>query len=93
MNEPQSITSLPESPGDERNRRMLNYAIAMGVRLVCVLLCFFVQGWWLVLPILGAVVLPYVAVVAANASMRGAGASVERPGFLLPVAPRDSANE
>lgn len=72
---------------------MLNYAIAMGVRLVCVLLCFFVQGWWLVLPILGAVVLPYVAVVAANASMRGAGTPVERPGFLLPVTPKDSASE
>lgn len=84
MEELQSITSLPESPEVERNRRFLNYSIAMGIRFVCVILCFFAQGWWLVLPVIGAVVLPYVAVVVANAKMSGTGASVERPGQMLP---------
>jgi len=84
MQELQSITSLPESPDEERNRRFLNYSIAMGIRFVCVILCFFVQGWWLVLPVIGAVFLPYVAVVVANARMAGPGASVERPGQILP---------
>lgn len=72
MNTPESITSLPERPDDERRRRMVNYSIAMGIRVVCVILCVFVRGWWLVLPLLGAVVLPYVAVVLANVSTRRA---------------------
>jgi len=84
MNTPQSITSLPERPDDERRRRVINYSIAMAVRVVCVFLCVFVTGWWLVLPILGAVVLPYVAVVLANVGTRRTGA-VTTPGqFALP---------
>lgn len=88
MSEPQSITSLPEAPDAERNRRFLNYSIAMAIRFVCVILCFVVQGWWLVLPILGAVILPYVAVVIANARMSGPAGSVERPGSIIPLNPR-----
>lgn len=73
MAQPQSITALPESPEVDRRRRMARYAIAMSIRLVCVIACLFVQGWWLLLPILGAVVLPYVAVVLANVGSRGRG--------------------
>jgi len=79
MNTPESITSLPERPDDERRRRVINYSIAMAIRVVCVLLCVFVRGWWLVLPILGAVVLPYVAVVLANLQTRRSG-DVNVPG-------------
>ncbi|MBH0009356.1 DUF3099 domain-containing protein [Salinibacterium sp. SWN1162] len=79
MNTPESITSLPERPDDERRRRVINYSIAMAIRVVCVLLCVFVRGWWLVLPVLGAVVLPYVAVVLANVETRRSGA-VSVPG-------------
>ncbi|CAO1651654.1 DUF3099 domain-containing protein [Salinibacterium sp. NSLL150] len=79
MNTPESITSLPERPDDERRRRVINYSIAMGIRIVCVLLCVFVRGWWLVLPVLGAVVLPYVAVVMANVGSRR-GDTVTTPG-------------
>mgnify|MGYP003123464452 CR=1 FL=1 len=79
MNSPESITSLPERPDDERRRRVINYSIAMAIRVVCVLLCVFVRGWWLVLPILGAVVLPYVAVVLANLETRRVG-TVSAPG-------------
>ena len=82
MKQPQSITSLPESPELERRRRMNRYFIAMAVRVVCIVLCFFLHGWWLVLPIVGAVVLPYVAVVLANVGS-GSGASVERPGSVV----------
>jgi len=81
MNSIESITSLPERPDDERHRRMVNYSIAMGVRVVCVLLCVVVTGWWLVIPILGAVVLPYVAVVLANVTTRRPG-TVNAPGQL-----------
>jgi uncharacterized membrane protein YdbT with pleckstrin-like domain len=73
MAQPQSITALPESPEVDRRRRMVRYAIAMSIRVVCIIACLFVQGWWLLLPIIGAVVLPYVAVVLANVGSRGRG--------------------
>jgi hypothetical protein len=79
MNKPQSITSLPESPDADRHRRMVRYGIAMGIRVLCVIACFFVHGWWLLVPVLGAVVLPYVAVVLANVGTP-TGSTVERPG-------------
>ncbi|CAN5153934.1 hypothetical protein BH09ACT5_BH09ACT5_08180 [soil metagenome] len=82
MNQPQSITSLPESPDDERRRRMVRYGIAMGIRVVCVIACFFLHGWWLVLPLAGAVFLPYVAVVLANVGSSPRG-EVLRPGALV----------
>jgi Protein of unknown function (DUF3099) len=80
-----SITELPPSPTDERRSRMIRYSLAMGLRMVCVVACFFVQGWWLLLPALGAVILPYIAVVAANAAQSSGGRSVERPGSIVPV--------
>lgn len=84
MKQPQSITTLPESPDADRHRRMLRYLIAMIIRVVCIVLCLFVHGWWLLLPIIGAVVLPYVAVVIANVGAKPAG-EVLRPGAILPV--------
>ena len=79
MKQPQSITSLPESPDADRRRRMVRYLIAMVIRVACVIACFFLQGWWLVIPIIGAVLLPYVAVVIANVG-GGEGGVVVRPG-------------
>lgn len=81
MNSPESITSLPERPDDERHRRAVNYLIAMGIRVLCVFLCLFVTGWWLVLPILGAIVLPYFAVVVASVTRRQPG-TLTAPGQL-----------
>jgi Protein of unknown function (DUF3099) len=69
---------------------MTRYLIAMGIRMVCIVLCFFVQGWWLVLPIAGAIILPYIAVVLANVATGEGGATVLRPGSVE-VMPRDSA--
>jgi hypothetical protein len=45
---------------------MIKYSIAMGVRIVCIGLCFVTPGWWLLLPATGAVLLPYFAVLVAN---------------------------
>lgn len=78
MAKPPSITSLPRSADDDRRSRMLRYSITMGIRLVCIIACFFTPGWWLIIPAAGAIVLPYIAVVVANVSDRS-GASVERP--------------
>jgi hypothetical protein len=82
MSQPQSITTLPESPDQERHRRMIQYGVAMGIRVLCVIACFFVHGWWLVVPLIGAVLLPYVAVVLANVGSRSGG-TVERPGSIV----------
>jgi hypothetical protein len=84
MKQPQSITTLPESPDAERHRRMLQYGIAMGVRVLCIVACFFVHGWWLVVPITGAILLPYVAVVLANVG-GGSRSTVLRPGTIVPA--------
>lgn len=77
-----AITSLPPSPDEERRQRMIRYSIAMGVRLVCVITAFLVPGWWALAPAIGAIVLPYVAVVLANVGAEGKGGEVERPGGL-----------
>jgi hypothetical protein len=82
---PQAITSLAPSPEEDRRARMVKYSIAMGVRLLCIIACFFTPGWWLLIPATGAIFLPYVAVVLANVSMKSADAAVLRPGGLLPT--------
>jgi len=66
MTTPQSITSLHASPDAERRSRMVKYSVAMGIRLVCIGACFITPGWWMLIPATGAVLLPYLAVVAAN---------------------------
>lgn len=77
-----TITSLPRSPEDDRRARMIKYSVTMGVRLVCILLCLFVRGWWLLICAAGAVVLPYIAVVLANA-VDVRTTRVERPGSIV----------
>jgi hypothetical protein len=82
MNSQHSITSLPESPDDDRRRRMLNYTISMSIRMVFVILCFFVDGWWLLATALGAILMPYVAVVLANNVAPRGGTTMVVPGNL-----------
>ncbi len=45
---------------------MVSYLIAMIARLVCLALCFVVPGWWVLLPAAGVIILPAIAVMAAN---------------------------
>jgi hypothetical protein len=79
----QSITSLPRSPQDDRRSRMIQYTVAMSIRTVCIVLCLVVPGWWRLLPAIGAIVLPYIAVVLANASISRPTADVLRPGGIV----------
>lgn len=82
----QSATSLPPSPDAERKTRMLKYTAAMVLRLICFLVAILVPlSWWTLIPIAGAVILPYVAVVLANTVTQGRVAPVERPGGLVPL--------
>jgi uncharacterized protein YqgC (DUF456 family) len=62
---------------------MVKYTVAMGIRLACIGACFFVTGWWLLLPALGAILLPYFAVVVANSvSTKKSGSGPLRPGTV-----------
>ena len=85
----QSITSLPQSPDEERHHRVVRYTVSMGVRLVCVILAFFLPGWWQLAAIIGAIVLPYFAVVAANVVVKQTGSDVLRPGAIVTRGPSE----
>ena len=85
----QSITSLPASPEVGRRNRMIKYSIAMGVRIICIVLMLFVEGWWLVVCAIGAIALPYFAVVVANVQVAPRGANVMRPGSVELFRPAD----
>lgn len=61
---------------------MIKYSIAMGIRVVCIVLMLFVQGWWLLVCAIGAIALPYFAVVVANVHSTPDGAAVRRPGSI-----------
>jgi Protein of unknown function (DUF3099) len=63
-----SITDAAVAHSDEMRERMIKYAVAMGIRMVCLILIFAVDGWFKLIPVLGAVFLPWVAVVIANGS-------------------------
>ena len=78
----QSITSLPPSPDEERHGREIRYTIMMAVRVVCIILAVVFHGWLSLIAILGAIVLPYFAVVIANVKMRQPDAVVVRPGAI-----------
>lgn len=64
---PQTITSAQRALSDEQTGRTRKYLISMGIRTACVIGAIFVPGWPRWVLIAGAVVLPYLAVVIANA--------------------------
>lgn len=65
------ITTAPEPLADDVARRTRRYLVQMGIRLVCFVLAVTTWGrippWLSGLLLVGAVVLPYVAVILANA--------------------------
>ncbi|UWF76627.1 MULTISPECIES: DUF3099 domain-containing protein [Microbacterium] len=80
-----AVTSLPQAPHDEASHRVRRYALTMGIRMVCFLLMAFVQpyGWWTWVFAIAAAVLPYIAVVFANAGSDSVETRVESPGPQL----------
>ena len=66
---------------------MVKYSVAMGIRVLCIISVLFVPGWWRIIPVIGAVFLPYFAVVIANVGSDPRQADVQRPGNILPMAP------
>jgi hypothetical protein len=77
----QSVTTAHQGRTDDLDRRQRRYLMTMGIRIGCLPLAVFVDGWARWVFILGAVVLPYVAVVIANA------VAPPQRGKLTPVAP------
>lgn len=83
----QSITDLPQAPAEEQADRARKYLVMMAVRTVCFLLVFVVDGWWRVVPVVLATVLPYIAVVVANA-VGSRGAAPAQPVAPVGTGPR-----
>jgi hypothetical protein len=83
------ITTAAESRQAEIAGRQLRYVLSMGVRTVCFLGAIFASvagiGWLWPILIVAALVLPYVAVVMANARhTRGDGFELVEQGSDVP---------
>lgn len=87
-----SITDLPISPDEDRQRRFRLYLILMLVRVAALGVFFVVPGWWKLIPAFLAVFLPYFAVVIANAAMRGPAEIGRIDPNALPPAPTPIAD-
>lgn len=85
---PQSATSLPRAPRADATTRSTTYLVMMGIRIACLLAMILVTpyGWYSWLFALGAVVLPYIAVVIANVGQDTKDAQAQRPDRMLPEA-------
>ena len=81
-----TITGAQRGLSQEQTGRTRRYLISMGIRTGCVIAAIIVPGWpkWLFLA--GAVILPYLAVVIANA-----GREQDEPGALGVSAPMQRA--
>jgi hypothetical protein len=67
--QPQSATSIGISPEEERRGRIIKYSISQAVRVICIIVAVCNPGgpiMWVA--VTGAVLLPYFAVVIANAT-------------------------
>lgn len=68
--DPVSITTAQVGRSEELRHRQNRYLASMLIRTVCFLLAVVVDGWARWFFILGAIFLPYVAVVFANTARR-----------------------
>ena len=65
-----SISQAKESLDDEMHHRMKRYLISMSVRTLCFILAVVFEGWLRWTMAAAAILLPYIAVVMANAGPR-----------------------
>lgn len=79
------ITDAPTSQTDDIGIRYRKYVVSMLVRTACFLLFVFIHHWTRWLFVAGAVFLPYVAVVLANAGRESKGPPPEA--FSVPDQP------
>ncbi|MDN5789321.1 MAG: DUF3099 domain-containing protein [Micrococcales bacterium] len=74
-----TVTSARSSTAAHKRHREVQYLTMMGIRVICFGLLFVTSGWMRWVCILAAVLLPYFAVVLANAVRPG------QPGVMTPV--------
>jgi hypothetical protein len=74
---PVSITSARAGRSTDIRRREVRYLMSMGIRTLCFVGAFFTGGVLRWVLVAGAVFLPYVAVVVANAADRRRSAAPE----------------
>ena len=83
------VTTAGRSPREEQRERERRYLVTMAVRVLCFILAIVFFGVGLrflaAFAVAGSLILPWVAVVAANAGPRRA---VERPSLFHRHAPR-----
>lgn len=76
------VTSVGVNPAKDRAYRMRMYFATMTLRVACIVSLFWVRGPWIILVAIGAIVLPYVAVLIANAVSHVGGETHEAPSPL-----------
>lgn len=74
-----SITTAPTSVSDDLAMRTRRYLWTMGVRTACFIGAIVVPGWPRWILVAGAVLLPYLGVVGANAGRERGGAKTLQP--------------
>ena len=92
------MTGLPTSLHDDQGQRMRRYLVSMGIRTVCFILAvvalaglhWTLIGWAFVI---AAVVLPYVAVVMANATRSPRSTTLEPVTSHDPTTPQLLTNQ
>jgi hypothetical protein len=63
----QSITNAPVALTQDQSKRLRKYTISMGIRTICFISSVFLPSPFRWFAIVGAVTLPYISVVVANA--------------------------
>jgi hypothetical protein len=76
------VTSAQRAHSEEMSGRARRYLVSMGIRTICLVLAIFVlHGWLRLIAIAAALILPWLAVVLANA---GPVVDDEQPEFITP---------
>jgi hypothetical protein len=87
--DPVLVTTAAKSPRQEQRERQRRYLITMGIRLVCFIMAIVLFGigqrFLAAFAVTGSLVLPWIAVVAANAGPRR---SFESPSLYRKNSPR-----
>lgn len=86
-----SITTLPASPTQDRQHRLKRYVFTMSVRVLCFVVAVLLHDVWSVVPLVLAGVIPWVAVVVANAGNRQGGDLVQPAGQMQRYRPNAAA--
>ena len=73
------LTSVGVNPARDRAYRMRMYFLTMTLRMLCIISLFWVRGPWIILVAIGAIVLPYFAVLIANAVSHVGGTAPDAP--------------